>query len=192
MFNNSPIALMVKLLLYLHTVRAKPIYKMLPGFFITVVLLGALQGFIISTLLFVSKVRKLSSRLLAILIFLIALASISIYLNTQPWYVYNQSLQLFHALVPWFMVMPMGPLIYFYLRSYIEPDKQLSINDKRRFYPVLIDILPQIIVLLFIIAAMCGYYRNSGPAIGRFIDAYNVYADHPAVDFDELLHLAFL
>ncbi len=152
---------------------------MLPGFFITVVLLGALQGFIVCTLLFRSKVRKLPSRLLAILIFLIALASLNIYLNTQPWFANSYSLQIFHALVPWVMVMPIGPLIYFYLRSYIKGDKQLSMNDKRQFYPVLIDILPQIIVLLFLISAACGFYKNSGLAVGRFIDAYNVYADIP-------------
>jgi len=151
----------------------------LSGFFITIVLLGAIQGFIISTLLFRSKVRKLSARLLGTLIFLIALASLNIYLNTQPWFVNNSYLQVFHALVPWVIVMPIGPLVYFYLRSSLEPDMILSAKDRRHFYPVLFEIVPQVIALIFFIAVAFGFPKTVGPAIGDFIDSFNVYADIP-------------
>lgn len=149
------------------------------GIFTTVVLLGAVQGFIVSSLLFFSKGKRLSGRLLGILIFLIALASLNIYLNTRLWFVNSSVLQVFHALIPWVMVMPMGPLIYFYLHSCLDPDFKLSKKDRRHFYPVLLDIVPQIAVLLFLIAAACGFHKITGTAIGYFIDTYNVYADIP-------------
>ncbi|MEO6546543.1 MAG: helix-turn-helix domain-containing protein [Ferruginibacter sp.] len=151
----------------------------LQGFLITIVLLGTIQGFVMSSLLFRSRIKKLTARLLGTLIFLIALASLNIYLNTQAWFVDNPTLQILHALVPWVMVMPMGPLIYFYLRSNLEPGKELSGNDKKQFYPVLLDIVPQVAVLLFLVAVAFGFPKNAGLAVGRFVDTYNVYVDIP-------------
>ena len=48
----------------------------LVGFLRTIILLGAVQGFIISSLLYFSKKSTYSSRLLSKLIFLIALAGL--------------------------------------------------------------------------------------------------------------------
>lgn len=149
----------------------------LSGVFIIIILLGAVQGFIISGLLLFSKIKRLSGRLLGILIFLISLASLNIYLNNQPWFAHNSSLQIFHSLVPWVMVMPVGPLIYFYIKSFLEPDTRLSHKDKLHFYPVVLDIVPQILVLSYFIARAFGPGRNAGPAIVDFIDNYNVYVD---------------
>jgi AraC-like DNA-binding protein len=151
----------------------------LSGFLVTIVLLGTIQGFIITVLLFRSKVRKQSARLLGTLIFLIALASLNIYLNTQPWFVNNTAFQILHALVPWVMVMPMGPLIYFYIRSCLEPDMVFSGNEKKQFYPVILDIVPQVVVLLLIIAVAFGFSKSAGVRAGSFIDQYNVYSDIP-------------
>lgn len=148
-------------------------------FFNTIVLLGAIQGFIISTLLFRSKVQKLSACLLGVLLFLIALASLNIFLNTQPWFVNKTFYQVFHALVPWVMILPIGPLLYFYVRSSLEPELKLSSTDRRHFYPVVLEIVPQVLVLVFLIAVAFGFPKTTGPAIGDFIDNYNVYADIP-------------
>ena len=151
----------------------------LSGFFITIVLLGAIQGFIISTMLFRSTVRKSSARLLGTLIFLISLASLNIYFNSQPWFVNSTFFQILHSLVPWVMIMPLGPLIYFYVRSCLEPDLKLSAKDKWQFSPVLLDLVPRVIVLVFIVLVACGFPKTAGPAIGDFIDEYNVYVDIP-------------
>ncbi len=69
----------------------------LSGFFDIVILLGAIQGFIISSLLFFSKENRLSNRLLGIFIFLIALATFNCYLIDQNWYTSTHFFQLLSA-----------------------------------------------------------------------------------------------
>jgi AraC-like DNA-binding protein len=81
--------------------------------------------------------------------------------------------------VPWVMVMPVGPLIYFYIRSCLEPDLKLSIRDMRQFYPVFLEILPRVAALVFLILVAFGFPKTAGPALNDFIDEYNVYVDIP-------------
>jgi hypothetical protein len=53
----------------------------LSAFLRTIILLGALQGFIVSLLLFYSSRAWRTNRLLGVVIFLISLASLRVYLN---------------------------------------------------------------------------------------------------------------
>src|ERR1700743_3707920 len=106
---------------------------MLSGFLNIIILLAALQGFISSGLLWWSKPKRLSSRLLALLIFFIALACLNLYLNYQQWFARSSWMQLLDAVVPVDIAMPLGPLLYFYTKSLLLPDFALSKKDKRHF-----------------------------------------------------------
>jgi AraC-like DNA-binding protein len=143
------------------------------------VLLGALQGFIISWLLFIAKTNRQSNRLLAILIMVIAMACLNIYLVNQPWFQSNSILQFIHAIVPLVIVMPAGPLIFFYVRSYLDADFKMSRNQRIFFYPVLIDLVPQIMAIIYIVAVISGLLKPNPQPWGNFIDTYNTYADIP-------------
>ncbi|QEM03710.1 AraC family transcriptional regulator [Mucilaginibacter rubeus] len=149
------------------------------AFLNTIILLGALQGFIISILLFFAPLHKLSDRLLGALLFLIALACLGIYLNTQQWYRSNSLLQLIDAIVPFIMVMPIGPLLYFYVRASVELDCRLSETQRKHFYLVIIDLLPRVFVLVILIGALLKFYNRLPFAPGIWIDVYNTYADIP-------------
>lgn len=148
------------------------------GFFKTIILLGAVQGFIVSSLLFFSKKNRQSNRLLSALIFLIALASFNLYANFENWF--NSSiLQFISNFIPMVIIMPFGPLLYFYIQSCIDANFKITKKQRAHFYPVIIDIVPQLAVIIHIIGLYSGVFKNNPKPWGNFIDNYNVYADIP-------------
>jgi AraC-like DNA-binding protein len=153
------------------------------GFLQTIILLGAVQGFIVSSLLYFSKKSTQSSRILSKLIFLIALASFKLYGSMQGWFNYSDLMRILDAIVPMIIVMPFGPLIFFYVKSFVDPHFKLTKKDRIHFYPIIIDLVPQIMAIIYIIALVFGLIKNNympfGVSLGTAIDNYNVYADIP-------------
>jgi len=148
------------------------------GFFNTIILLGCIQGLIVSSLLFFSKKNRQSNRLLAALILLITLASFNLYGNYQNWF--NSGILRFLAsLIPLVIIMPFGPLIFFYVQSSLNPDFRITKKQRRHFYPVLIDLVPSFVVIIFIAGLITKLIKNNPGPWGNFIDDYNVYADIP-------------
>jgi hypothetical protein len=152
---------------------------MLSSFLNIIILLGAIQGFITSGLLWWGKPKRLSSRLLASIIFFIALACFNLYLSFQQWFNGNPWLQLASAVIPMVIVMPIGPLLYFYTQSLLQPEFKLTKKYKRHFFPVIIDLVPYLTAIGFIIAVLTKLTSGNNPGPGLFIDTYNVYADIP-------------
>lgn len=145
-----------------------------------IILLGTIQGYIVSTLLFFSKKNnKVSNRLLAVLIFLMTLACTNLYL-TEAWYAKSELVRILEQVLPLVMAMPLGPLIYFYVQSLIKPGFQLSNKQKWHFSTVLIDWASTMVVWVFLAGLLMGLVQNSdGPKWGRFVDSYNTYSDIP-------------
>jgi len=153
------------------------------GFFRTIILLGAVQGFIVSSLLFFSKKSTQSSRILSKLIFLMALASFKLYGSMQGWFDHSDIARVLDAILPMIIVMPFGPLIFFYVKSFVDPGFRINKKDRIHFYPVIIDLLPQIMAIIYLLALIFGLIHNNykpfGMSLGTIIDNYNVYADIP-------------
>jgi AraC-like DNA-binding protein len=148
------------------------------GFFNTIILLGAVQGIIVSSMLFSLKKNRQSNRLLSVLIFLIALASFNLYANYQNWF-NSHILQFVSNFVPMIIVMPLGPLLYFYIKSSLDPNFKITKKQRVYFYPVIIDFVPQLTVIIYVIGLYAGVFKNNPKPWGNFIDNYNVYADIP-------------
>jgi AraC-like DNA-binding protein len=144
-----------------------------------IILLGAIQGFIVSSLLFYTAKRKYANGPLAVLIFLIALASLNLYLFNEDLIGSSKLLIIISDFIPLVIVMPFGPLIFFYVRSCQDPDFIITRKHVRHFYAVIIDLVPQIVALIYVAGAAIGMIRKNGAAWGNFIDTYNVYADIP-------------
>ena len=162
----------------------------------TLILLGALQGFIVAGLLRSSARQKpeerVSRQLLAVLVCLIALACLDVYLEQSDWWSSGIG-GLISALLPLIVAMPFGPLAYFYIRSLEEPDFRLTRADRRHFYPVVIDLLPHAAVLIVVVLALLGFFRKTHglPGFGTVLDYYNQYADIPRwISFTIYLALA--
>jgi AraC-like DNA-binding protein len=148
------------------------------NFFNTIILLGCIQGLIVSSLLFFSKKNRRPNRLLATLILLISLASFNLYGSYENWF-HSDLLSFIAQLIPLVIVMPFGPLIYFYVQSYLDPGFRITGKQRRHFYPVLIDLVPTLTVIIFIIGLVTKLVKNNPGPWGSFIDDYNVYADIP-------------
>lgn len=153
--------------------------KVLSGFFETLIMLGALQGFIISAMLFLSRRSRQSNRILAVLIFLMALASLNLYITGTSWYSHTPIIIFLSNFIPMIIVMPMGPLIYFYIRSFSDPAFLFKRKYRIHFYPVLIDLVPYLTAIFYITGLIFKFLPKNDVPWGRFIDQYNVYSDIP-------------
>ncbi|WP_300597602.1 helix-turn-helix domain-containing protein [Niabella sp.] len=144
----------------------------------TIILLGVVQGFIVSSLLFFSKRLRTPNRLLATLIFLLTLASFCLYGSYIGWFG-SKWLNFLSGLVPMIIVMPVGPLLYFYTRSFIEPEFKIGKKEWMQFLPVIIDLGGSLIAWTFVGGVWTGLLKNDPRPWGMAIDTYNVYADIP-------------
>jgi AraC-like DNA-binding protein/uncharacterized protein (DUF486 family) len=145
-----------------------------------IILLGAIQGYVVSTLLFVSKKNnKISNRLLATLILLMTLACTNLYM-TEAWYTRYRIVRIIEQVFPFVMAMPIGPLIYFYVQSLLKPGFRLTKAHKWHFSAVIIDWVPTLIVWVFLAGLLTGVLqREDGRGWGDFIDSFNTYGDIP-------------
>ena len=141
-----------------------------------ILLLGSGQGFILATLLWVNrKGNCLSNRLLATLIGFLGLMSLAVGIPvTNRW--------VSHALdlLPLINAMPLGPLIFFYAKSVLDPAFRIGRTERFHFYPVVLDWGAHLIGWTFVIGTLSGVFRSQdGPAWGYVMDEYNAYVDIP-------------
>jgi AraC-like DNA-binding protein len=154
------------------------------GILRTFILLGAIQGFIVSALLISSARRDPAGgrqkRLLAVLILLLAMACLNIYLFEMPGLMDTPIGNLLSSLLPLIIAMPLGPLVYFYVRSTLEPEFRLTRRRRRHFYSAIIDLFPHAATVVYLIGLIVGVlnpHHNYG--FGTFLDYYDQYADIP-------------
>ncbi len=145
-----------------------------------IILLGTIQGFIISFLLYFKKEKLYANKLLAILLFLISLACLNLYLLNLQITKNSTFWSIFSLVIPLVIVMPIGPLIYFYIQSLQLSSFKLNRSHRIHFYSIIIDILPSLIGIVFVLGAMLHWIdKNDFSAWGHFLDNYHTYADFP-------------
>ena len=142
---------------------------MLARFLNIIILLGAVQGIIVSSLLFFSAKNRHPNRILGGIILLIALASINLYGSYINWF-NSPLLRFIVQCLPLVMPMAFGPLIYFFT---------ITGKQKRHFIPLAIDLVPPLIPYLFLFGIVARLWTNYPLPWANFIDTYNVYADIP-------------
>ncbi|WP_177189396.1 helix-turn-helix domain-containing protein [Chitinophaga sp. YR573] len=148
-------------------------------FFHILILLGFFQGSIMSILFFFSKKRSRPNRFLGTLILLMAMACLNLYLFESPWFTNNPILNLLGNIIPLVIIMPIGPLLYFYIKSTIDPTFRITRKQGLHFLPVIIDCGPKLTTVIYITGLLSGFLKPAPDSWGRFIDNYNVYADIP-------------
>ncbi len=151
---------------------------MLARFLNIIILLGAVQGIIVSSLLFFSAKNRHPNRILAGIILLIALASINLYGSYINWFNFGL-LRFIVQCLPLVMPMAFGPLIYFYVQASLNPGFTITGKQKRHFIPLAIDLVPPLIPYLFLFGIVARLWTNNPLPWANFIDTYNVYADIP-------------
>lgn len=148
------------------------------GILQALVLLGFLQGVIVGSLLWTSHRRKLPNRLLAGIIYLISLACLDVYGGSKNWFNIKVVESLID-LVPLMIGMAIGPLIYFYVRSSLDPAFRMGRWQRLQLLPVILDLAPSIVGVGFIAGVLLRWVKNEPGPVGAFIDTYNIYVDIP-------------
>src|SRR5262249_49331572 len=115
----------------------------------------------------------------AVLIFLIALASLRLYGLEKNWFQGSLFAGIVGAFVPMIIIMPIGPLLFFYVKTSLHPQYTLTKKDRLQFYPVIFDLVPQITAAIFVTGILMHLFPNKPARWGAFIDNYNVYSDIP-------------
>jgi AraC-like DNA-binding protein len=109
------------------------------------ILIGAVQGFVLSSLLYCSRKNARANRWLAGLVFVLSLAGLGLVLSYAgfkdgaPWLYY----------IPFLMQMALGPLLYFYVRSLLFPERRFARTDWLHLVPVLLDLRYSVVLALF-------------------------------------------
>jgi AraC-like DNA-binding protein len=151
----------------------------MPDFLFTLILLGSIQGVIVCGLLLFSKGRLLPNRLLTFIIATITLPGFHLYFHYKGVYDINGFTRFIHDIMPMVIFMPVGPLIYFYVRSLINPGSRINKKAWVHFLPVIIDLIPKIAGLVLHISFWLGYPISSRAEYRALDDLYNQYADIP-------------
>ncbi len=148
-------------------------------FLYTIILLGAIQGIIICSALFLSRRRTLSTRLLAGIIGLITLPGIHLYFHYAGLFDTNELVLFIHDIVPMVVIMPLGPLIYFYIRSLLEPEFKLGSKQRLHFIPVVIDLLPKLGALEFYFGSWLGWAPSNRDQLAGVVEIHCHDSDIP-------------
>ncbi len=152
--------------------------KTFAGVLQTIILLGVIQGLIVSTLLWVARQNRLANRILSAIIFLLTLACFNLYGENENWFGVH-ILQALIYIIPLVIIMPVGPLLYFYIRASTDPSFRMGTKQRLQFWPVVIDLTPSLTAIGFFAGLLLRWVRNNPGPVGLFIDTYNIYADVP-------------
>lgn len=127
------------------------------------ILFLAMQGLILSGILFYSSRKISSNRWIALLLFLISETTVFAELKA------NGLFDRYPSIIPYLLVLRLaiGPTIYFYARSLIYGSEKLTGKDYLHFSPVLYDLKVQIIYLMFAtgllsIPSITDFYFSAG------------------------------
>jgi len=152
--------------------------KTFAGLLQTIILLGVIQGLIAGILLWIARQNRSVNRLLAVIIFLLTLDCFNLYGENEHWFGVP-ILQALVYVIPLVIIMPIGPLLYFYVRASVDYNFRIGHKQRLQFWPVVIDLTPSLITIGFIGGVLLGWVKNKPDPVGLFIDTYNVYADIP-------------
>lgn len=140
------------------------------------VMLGSLQGFILAIVLaYTNAESRLANQLLAGLLGLMALASLGVSIPmTHRW------VGLLLDFVPFYNLMLIGPLLFFYVKAVLDPAFRLGKSEWRQFAWVVLDWGAKLMGWIFL-AGLCSglFQREQGPAWGHLMNQYETYADWP-------------
>lgn len=149
-------------------------------FFNTIILLGVLQGTISFVLLWKANKNVTSNRLLAVLILLISLACFNIFLLELDIQIENLFWKFLLIILPLTIIMPLGPLVYYYIQSLGNPSFKLSQKEFRHFYPIILDLFPYLVYLISYLLLFSGFFNPDSIAVAdHFVEVYDKYVDVP-------------
>ncbi len=144
------------------------------------ILLGALQGFITAVLLFLSSPKHLAKNLLGWLLLLISMACLNMYLLNINFTNQSTVLQIAGAIVPLIIIMPIGPLSFFYVKTLTDNEFNLTKQLRRQFLPAIFDLVPYVAALVYFLGVSMHFINPAqSQSWGNFIDGYNMYFDIP-------------
>ncbi|MBB6129339.1 helix-turn-helix transcriptional regulator [Mucilaginibacter lappiensis] len=119
------------------------------------------------------------NRFLGAIVLLVSLACLNSYFFQAPWFQASQLCRLLGAVVPLVIIMPVGPLIFFYTRAIITPGWRIDKTHRRHFYPTIIDLVPYLAAIIYLIGYFLKMITPNPAPWALFIDNYNTYADIP-------------
>ena len=83
------------------------------------------------------------------------------------------------AIIPLVIIMPIGPLIYFYVKTILNPDFKVDRSKRKYFYSIILDVVPNLVVIIYIIFGFLGLINNdSNFDLGNLTFTYQLISKH--------------
>ncbi|HRG07530.1 MAG TPA: helix-turn-helix domain-containing protein [Cyclobacteriaceae bacterium] len=149
------------------------------GFPDIIILLGCLQGIVVSAVLFFHPKGIYATRLLSVLTLIFALACLNLYLLETDSGNHSLFIQVAWSVIPLLFVMPVGPLILFYIKALNDPDFRLTRKHLKHFYPLVIDLVPSFVMMMYWLSYAAVISKLDEASAGNFVYLWNKYADIP-------------
>lgn len=142
------------------------------------ILFGSIQGFISAFVLFKKK-KQTPNHILGFILIIASMACLNIYLFLVLEGEIPFVLGLLEKIVPLIIIMPLGPLIYFYVKS--SAGVPFSFRKERiHFLPITLDLAPNLISLGVIILYLLGFVDSiESEGLASFNESYEKYVDIP-------------
>ncbi len=116
---------------------------------------------------------------LGAILLIISLTCLNGYFFHSDWFQGNALCRTFHAVFPLVLIMPLGPLIFFYAKSVTNNRWRLSRKEHWHFLPILIDLIPYLVAITYLVGGFERQAPGYSHSVGFIIDNYNTYADVP-------------
>src|SRR6056297_54192 len=157
----------------------KSVINLISNFLNILILLGTFQGVITATLLYRLKPRGQANTILALFTLLISLACLNIYFLLAVKSL-NPFLRVFGEIIPLIILMPIGPLVYFYVKALLYPEFKLSKKNRPHFYSIIIDLIPYLASTILLLGNYFDFVTiNYNEQWKIFVDTYFIYSDIP-------------
>lgn len=129
------------------------------GFYSSLLLISFTQGIVYSILLFLKAVKteNKSNYWLSVFIFLCSLFIAPWMLGFAGWYD-NQPYRDFMFYMPFQHLFFLGPLIFFYTQSLLNPHFKISMKDFLHFFPGILYVLAMLFFWIYDVFIFKGYY----------------------------------
>jgi len=84
------------------------------------------------------------------------------------------------AILPLVIIMPTGPLVYFYVKAILDPSFKLNKKTRIHFYSTVLDFVPYVTMAILVLGAILGLIDpKKAESWNQFTDTYNMYVDIP-------------
>lgn len=114
--------------------------------------------------------RLIARRLIRALIVVIAAPVVYHFLTYVRWLRWHPVFSALPYFAPLYLPMAVGPLVFLYVQTRLDPCFTWSRRRSVHFYPIIVDVLPPVLGLFLLVSSFWGFSPALAARLGGFIE----------------------